>query len=179
MGRSYDAIIFISKWSCSHWKCTEHVAASNLYKNKLLIFNAASFYVHNLSDSYTSKNMLGKKNVRYGGIFKASKKTNYITHIPKTARAKSLSKSYVWKRTLQYWQSLICFFKIRFELVSIAFVLCFNISLVKKLIEVWKLMLKFQFLLLTSIFPFSKKTWYHTLYHLYTALVFTVEFWFY
>ena len=33
--------------------------------------------------------MLGKKNVRYSGIFKASKKTNYITHISKTARAKS------------------------------------------------------------------------------------------
>ena len=27
------------------------------------------------TDSYTSKNMLGTKNVRYGGIFKATKKT--------------------------------------------------------------------------------------------------------
>ena len=44
-----------------------------------------------LRDSYTSKNMLGTKNVRCGGIFKASKKTYYITHILKTALAKSLS----------------------------------------------------------------------------------------
>ena len=28
-----------------------------------------------LSVSYTSKNMLGTKNARYGGIFKASKET--------------------------------------------------------------------------------------------------------
>ena len=31
--------------SCSHWKCTKHVAASKFYKNKLVILNAATFYV--------------------------------------------------------------------------------------------------------------------------------------
>ena len=31
--------------SPSHWKCTKHVAALKLYKNKLAILNAASFYV--------------------------------------------------------------------------------------------------------------------------------------
>ena len=39
-----------------------------------------------------------------------------------------------------------------------------------------KFMLKFQILLLKSIFPFSKKTWKHTLHRLYTVLAFTVEF---
>ena len=29
----------------SHRKCAKHVAASTLYKNKLVIFNAVSFYV--------------------------------------------------------------------------------------------------------------------------------------
>ena len=31
--------------SRSHWKCTKHVTAVKLYKNKLTILNAASFYV--------------------------------------------------------------------------------------------------------------------------------------
>ena len=53
------------------------------------IYKTSSLYI--LSDSYTSKNMLGTKNGRYGGIFKASKKTYYITHVLKTSRAKSLS----------------------------------------------------------------------------------------
>ena len=44
-----------------------------------------------LRDSYTSKIMLGTKNVRYGGTFKARKKISYITHILKTTLAKSLS----------------------------------------------------------------------------------------
>ena len=54
-----------------------------------LFMTKSSLYI--LSDSYTSKNMLGTKNVRYGGIFKASKKTCQITHIVETARAKTLS----------------------------------------------------------------------------------------
>ena len=29
----------------SHWKCTKHVTASQLYKNDLVILNVASFYV--------------------------------------------------------------------------------------------------------------------------------------
>ena len=44
-----------------------------------------------LRDSYTSKIMLGTKNVRYGGTFKASKKIYYMTHILKTTLAESLS----------------------------------------------------------------------------------------
>ena len=43
-----------------------------------------------MSDKYASKNMLGTKNVRYGGIFKTSKKSK--SHIfLKTAQAESLS----------------------------------------------------------------------------------------
>ena len=54
-----------------------------------LLYKTSGLYI--LSDSYTLKNMLGTKNVRYGGIFKASKKTYYITHISKTVLAKGLS----------------------------------------------------------------------------------------
>ena len=58
-------------------------------KCRQFLYKPSSLYI--LSDSYTSKNMLGTKNVRYCGIFKASKKTRQITQILKTARAKSLS----------------------------------------------------------------------------------------
>ena len=37
------------------------------------LYKTSSLYI--LSDSYTSKNMLDINNVRYGGIFKVSKKT--------------------------------------------------------------------------------------------------------
>ena len=37
------------------------------------LYKTANLYI--LSGSYTSKSMLDTKNVRYGGIFKASKKT--------------------------------------------------------------------------------------------------------
>ena len=42
-------------------------------KCRQFLHKTSSLYI--LSDSYTSKNMLGTKNVRYRGIFKASKKT--------------------------------------------------------------------------------------------------------
>ena len=58
-------------------------------KCRQFLFKTSNLYF--LRDSYTSKNMLRTKNVRYGGIFKASKKTCYITHILRTALAKSLS----------------------------------------------------------------------------------------
>ena len=53
-------------------------------KCRQLLFKTFDLYF--LRDSYTSKNILGTKNVRYGGIFKASKKTYYITHILKVCR---------------------------------------------------------------------------------------------
>ena len=37
-------------------------------------------------------------------------------------------------------------------------------------------MLKFQILLFNSVFPFSKKDWWHRLHSLYTVAVFTAEF---
>ena len=42
-------------------------------KCRHVLYKTSNLYI--LSDSYTSKNMLGTKNERYGGIFKASKKT--------------------------------------------------------------------------------------------------------
>ena len=49
--------------SRSHWKCTEHVAASKLYKNELVILNAASFYVimSPIVPSNTFKRKLGSE----------------------------------------------------------------------------------------------------------------------
>ena len=37
--------VFFEYMSRSHCKCTKYVAASKLYKNKLVIPNGASFYV--------------------------------------------------------------------------------------------------------------------------------------
>ena len=42
-------------------------------KCRHFFYNTSNLYI--LSDSYTSNNMLGTKNVRYSGIFKANKKT--------------------------------------------------------------------------------------------------------
>ena len=42
-------------------------------KCRQFLYKSSSLYI--LSDRYTSKNMIGTKNVRYSGIFKASKNT--------------------------------------------------------------------------------------------------------
>ena len=61
--------------SRSHWNCTKHVAALKLYKNKLVILNAAIFYV-SMSPrllSQTFKHKLGSE-VKISGKQTPSKK---------------------------------------------------------------------------------------------------------
>ena len=59
--------------SHSHWKCTKHVAASKLHKNKLIILNAASFCV---SVSLRLPSYTFKQKIRFWS--KTFKQTNPI-----------------------------------------------------------------------------------------------------
>ena len=43
------------------------------FKCRQFLYKTSNVYI--LNDNYTSKNMVGAKNVSYGEIFKASKKT--------------------------------------------------------------------------------------------------------
>ena len=55
--------------SCSHWKCTKHVAVSKLHKNKIVILIAAIFFYVSMSrrlPSWTFKDNLGSKVKRSG-----------------------------------------------------------------------------------------------------------------